>query len=173
MTRPNRVTGGRRRRVPGGVTLSGVCASLLVGAVLAGTGEIIGLATVQDDGSLLIKGRSIELHGVYLPPTERQCRTWIRPVRCASRAALALDFRVSGFVTCYPRARPTGNRTQATCYVDRTGLDTGEDLAAYLIERGWALALPNAPFGYHALERIARAHGRGVWGTPVDAYGEP
>ena len=42
-------------------------------------------------------------------------------------------------------------------------------LAAYLIERGWAMALPGAPFEYHAIERIARSREVGVWGWPVDA----
>lgn len=146
-------------------------AVLLVAAagVAAGPREIVGLAIVQDDGSLLIKGESIELFGIYLPDTGRQCSTRQRPVRCAPRAVLALDFRVRGFVTCEPRGRSAEGKTQAVCHVDRTGLSPGEDLGAYLIQRGWALALPNAPFEYHAMERIARAKALGVWGTAVDA----
>ena len=42
-------------------------------------------------------------------------------------------------------------------------------LGAYLIGEGLALALPNAPFAYHAEEKIARANGRGVWGFQVDS----
>jgi hypothetical protein len=41
---------------------------------------------------------------------------------------------------------------------------------AYLIQRGWALALPTAPFEYHAMERIARANGARRLG---DVAGEP
>ena len=58
--------------------------------------EIEGLAIVRSDGSLLIQEQVVRLHGIYLPPTERQCREWIKPVRCDSRAVLALDFRVKG-----------------------------------------------------------------------------
>ena len=58
---------------------------------------------------------------------------------------------------------------QGVCYVNRGPFDEGEDLAAYLLERGWAVALPNAPFEYHALERIARHNARGVWGFTVDS----
>ena len=47
-------------------------------------------------------------------------------------------------------------------------LDPGEDLSAYLLEQGWAVALPDAPFEYQTLEKIARSRGFGVWGTPVD-----
>jgi endonuclease YncB( thermonuclease family) len=143
---------------------------LVVTSFGASAREIVGLAIVNDDGSLLIKGQTIELHGIYLPPTERQCRDWIRPVRCASRSTLALDFRVRGFVTCQTRGQNAEGRIQATCHVDRTGLSPGEDLGAYLIERGWALAMPNAPFEYHAMERIARTKRLGVWGTSVDSY---
>jgi endonuclease YncB( thermonuclease family) len=53
--------------------------------------------------------------------------------------------------------------------VDRTSFEEGEDLAAYLIRHGWALARPGAPFEYHALERIAREQSAGVWGFSVDA----
>ena len=43
-----------------------------------------------------------------------------------------------------------------------------EDLSAYLLTRGWAVALPDAPFEYSALEKIARQQGIGVWGLAVD-----
>jgi endonuclease YncB( thermonuclease family) len=149
--------------------------TLLIGAtaLAAGPREIVGLAIVQNDGSLLIKGQSIELYGIYLPETSRQCTARERPVRCAPRSTLALDFRVRGFVTCQPRGISDDGRIQAVCYVDRTGLSEGKDLAAYMLENGWALALPGAPFEYHAIERIAHAQRRGVWGTLVDEWRLP
>ncbi len=45
----------------------------------------------------------------------------------------------------------------------------GPDLAAYLLRKGWAAALPGAPFEYQVLERIARTKGLGIWGF---AFGE-
>ena len=33
---------------------------------------------------------------------------------------------------------------------------------------GWAVALPDSPFEYQALEKIARTRSFGVWGMPVD-----
>jgi len=128
-----------------------------------------GPAIVRSDGSMLIKGRAVHLHGIYIPPTGRQCREWIRPVRCDSRAVLALDFRVNGFISCDVVHESEDGSLSATCYADRTTFDPGEDLAAYLIQRGWALALPNAPFEYHALEKIASKRELGVWGYPVDS----
>jgi hypothetical protein len=114
----------------------------------------------------------VHLHGIYIPPTERQCRSWINPVRCDSRAVLALDFRVRGFIRCFVQQENQDGSLDAVCYVDRTPFDPGEDLAAYLIRRGWALALPHAPFEYHALEKIASKRELGVWGYPVDSFSE-
>jgi len=131
--------------------------------------EIVGHAIVRDDGSLLIKEQVVHLDGIYLPPTNRLCRDWIRPVRCDSRVVLALDFKVKGFIRCFPQSENPDGSLNAVCYVNRTGFDPGEDLAAYLLERGWALALPQAPFEYHALEKIAISQEVGVWGYPVDS----
>ena len=125
-------------------------------------------ARVQDDGTLQVGQHLVRLNGIYLPETERTCRTWIRPVRCADRAVLALDFKISGFVHCFPLARLRDGTLDATCYVGRTAFDEGEDLSAYLLRNGWALAVPDAPFEYHALEKIARHRGLGVWGIPAD-----
>jgi endonuclease YncB( thermonuclease family) len=146
-------------------------ALLGLGCLLAGAAagrELHSYAIVQDDGSLLISQTQVHLYGIYIPPTSRYCRTQIRPVRCASRAVLALDFKLQGFVSCEPRTVNSDGSLNAVCFVGRTQFDPGEDLGAYLIERGWALALPDAPFEYHALERIARHNSRGVWGFTVD-----
>lgn len=134
--------------------------------------ELVGHAIVRGDGSLLIKEKVVRLHGVYIPPTERQCRQWIKPVRCDSRAVLALDFRVKGFIRCLPQDELPDGSLSAICYVDRSSFNPGEDLAAYLIQRGWALALPNAPFEYHALEKIAVTRELGVWGFPADSFSD-
>ena len=134
--------------------------------------ELEGLAIVRGDGSLLIKERVVHLHGIYIPPTERQCGAWTTPVRCDSRAVLVLDFRVKGCIRCFVQHENPDGSLDAVCYADRTSFDPGEDLAAYLIERGWALALPSAPFEYYALEKIASRRGVGVWGYSVDSFGE-
>ena len=135
--------------------------------------EFEGHAIVRGDGSLLIKNRVVHLYGIYLPPTNRQCRAWITPIRCDERGVLALDFFVKGFIRCIEQVVRADGSVEATCYRDRSSFDPGTDLAAYLLERGWALALPNAPFEYHALERIARAHELGVWGWQVDSVISP
>jgi endonuclease YncB( thermonuclease family) len=153
-------------------------AALCLGALCLGTlclagapaaADIESYAVVQDDGSLLIRGKTIRLSGVHLPSDATQCRTNIRPVRCASRAALALDFKIQGFVRCRDVRENADGSFDAYCSVNHSRFDDGDDLGAYLIGQGLALATPDAPFAYHAQEKIARANGRGVWGFQVDS----
>lgn len=124
--------------------------------------ELKGYAFIQDDGSIRVRNKTIHLYGIHIPETDRTCRRQIRPVMCASRAALALDFKIgTSFVRCIRHATHSDRSITATCEVD------DEDLSAYLLERGWAVALPDAPIEYQTLERIARSRKLGVWGFPV------
>jgi endonuclease YncB( thermonuclease family) len=125
--------------------------------------EISSFAFVQEDGSLKVAGYLIHLYGIYIPPTEQACSTFIRPIPCGPRASLALDFKISGdFVHCQPRAtNPDGSLT-ASC---RSG---NEDLSEWMLQSGWAVALPDAPFEYFTMERIAHSRGIGIWGIPID-----
>jgi len=143
---------------------------LLLAAVLCGAAgaaaQTSGLAIVQNDGSLRIKGRTVHLWGIHVPATYDDCRTSERPPKCGSRAALALEFEIDGFVHCEEKHRRADGSVEAVCHADRTHFDEGTDLAAYLLARGWAVARPDAPIEYQTLERIARETGLGVWGLP-------
>ncbi len=138
------------------------------GPALAQAGE---LAFVQPDGTLKLGNRRIRLYGIYLPPTDRFCRTFLRPPRCASRAVLELDRMIHGFVWCEPVLRNRDGTLSAVCRVRRNDSRRGSraDLAAELLRQGWAVALPGAPIEYVTLERIAQVHNRGVWGFQVDS----
>jgi endonuclease YncB( thermonuclease family) len=127
----------------------------------AGAADLSGFVFMQDDGTLHLKGRTIHLFGIYIPPTAEDCYTFIRPPPCAPRAVLALEFHFGNdFLRCdITDRRPDGTLT-ARCRSD------DEDLSAWMLRQGWAVALPDAPFEYHALEKIARAQGRGIWGLP-------
>lgn len=125
--------------------------------------EISSFAFVREDGALSISGYLIYLYGIYIPPTDQTCYPFVRPIRCGSRAALALEFKISGdFIRCQPRFSNPDGSLVASC---RSGDD---DLSEWMLQRGWALALPDAPFSYTALERIAQARGLGIWGIPVE-----
>ena len=136
-------------------------------AMPASAARIHSFAFVRSDGSLDIKGRTYRLYGIHIPQTGRSCGRTLRPARCGSRAALALDFKIQRFVTCQILSRNRDRSLNAVCWAGEV------DLAAYLLHQGWALALPGAPFSYVALERIARAQNRGLWGFQADSITIP
>jgi endonuclease YncB( thermonuclease family) len=135
----------------------------------AATNEIIGAAAVRADGTLRVGRHLIRLYGVYIPTTGQQCRTFLSPVYCGNRAAVALNYRIQGFVVCRAVSRNVDGSLNAFCSVDRTFYSDGEDLGAYLIGRGLALAGPYAPFEYVAIERIAQTRLLGIWNFPADS----
>lgn len=125
-------------------------------------------AVVRDDATLLIQGRVVRLWGIYIPDSSQFCDTAFRPPNCGTRAATALEFKIQGFVTCQEVAKYSDGSIGAVCWNRRSKFRQGEDLGAYLIRQGLALAGPDAPFEYQALEKIAAANGAGVWGFQVD-----
>ena len=131
--------------------------------------DIVSYAIVQDDATLRVRGQTIRLYGVYVVDMRPFCDSVFRPARCQTRAAVALASRIQGFVRCVPQVEYDDRSIGAFCSVKGTGTPNREiDLGAYLIEQGWAAALPEAPFAYHTLEKIAKVNGRGVWGFQAD-----
>jgi len=144
--------------------LVGTLLAALLGAMLwlpatGSAANLVNYANVRADASLLVGSQVVRLFGIHVPDTARTCRTNIRPVRCGSQAMLALDFKIRGFVHCEPLRRHRDRSVTAWCQNRST------DLAAYLLERGWAVALPGAPYKYRVMEKIARARRMGVWGN--------
>ena len=130
--------------------------------------KLTSYAFVNDDGTLRIKKKTIHLYGIHIPKTSNNCRTNQNPPVCGQRAALALEFKIQSFVSCeITSENPNGSLT-GLCHVNYSKFDEGEDLSAYLLERGWAAALPDAPIEYQTLEKIARSRGWGVWGIAID-----
>jgi endonuclease YncB( thermonuclease family) len=125
-------------------------------------------AFVNEDATLRISGRTVHLYGVHIPYTGRTCKFFFNPPLCGSRAAVALKFKIQGFVYCEITGVNQDRSVIALCRVNRTAFHEGYDLSAYLLEQGWALALPDAPFEYYALEKVAQHRHQGLWGFTVD-----
>ncbi|MGV3742727.1 MAG: thermonuclease family protein [Burkholderiaceae bacterium] len=156
-----------RRGKPSVRRLLAAC-SLMALQALCAAQEISSFAFIQQDGSLRVAGRHVYLYGIYIPPTDQTCYTFIRPAPCGPRAVLALEFKISGdFVHCIPRTENADGSIVASCSLDN------EDLSMWMLQRGWAVARPDAPFEYAALERIAQAKGIGIWGIPIDTFPHP
>jgi endonuclease YncB( thermonuclease family) len=152
-----------RKTLFAALAASAVWAAVANLPLAAAQSEISSFASVQEDGSLKMSGSLVRLFGIYIPPTDQTCSTFIRPMPCGTRASLALEFKISGaFVHCLPRATNPDDSITASCTMDR------EDLSAWMLQRGWAVALPDAPFEYRTLEKIAQSRGIGIWGIPVE-----
>ncbi len=109
-----------------------------------------------------MSGQKIWLYGIFIPLNDRTCRTYQIPIKCGQRSLLALEFKIgSSFVSCEKKEEREDGSITAVCRVK------GEDLSAWMLQEGWAIALPEAPFEYKALEEIARQHYRGIWGIII------
>lgn len=133
----------------------------------AGAADFDSFAFVNDDGTLSIRNATIHLYGILIPPTDQDCHTFVRPVSCGPRAVIALKFDIgTNFVHCNTKSqRPDGSYV-AVC---RAG---GRNLSEWLLQQGWAAALPDAPYEYQVLEKIARGRGLGIWGLSVHRRGD-
>ena len=123
----------------------------------AARADIVGPASVIDGDTIEIHGQTIRLHGIDAPESDQTCvaeSQW----RCGQRAAFALDRKIGGReVTCAERDRNQDGLVVAVC---RAG---GEDLNAWLVYEGWALAYRKSSTEYVSEEQAARASRRGVW----------
>ena len=71
-----------------------VLAGLLVALIwMPAASAKVSYANVRSDATILVGSRLVRLYGIYIPPTGRTCRSTIRPAKCGSNAALALDFK--------------------------------------------------------------------------------
>ena len=126
------------------------------------TGTVLsGPVTVIDGDTLDLDGHRIRLHGVDAFERDQMCGTGASAWPCGRIAAQTLTRRLDGrTVTCEPLDTDRYGRTVARC---RTG---GEDVAAFLVDRGLAVAYSRYSDDYVAAEDHARAAGIGVWRDP-------
>ena len=148
--------------------LSFLLLAILLHSPLAFSETLASYAFVNEDGTLRIKRKNIHLYGIHIPATSKNCRTSQQPPICGDRAALALEFKIKSFIRCEIINKNSDGSLTGRCFANYSSFEEGEDLSAYLLERGWAVALPDAPIEYHTLEKIARSRGMGVWGIAID-----
>jgi len=120
---------------------------------------LVGVASVIDGDTIEIHGQRIRLEGIDAPEAAQLCmdeggRQW----RCGQKAALALADRIgSRPVACEPTGRDRYRRTLAIC---RVGDD---DLNAWMVRHGWALAYRRYSTMYVPAEDTARANRLNLW----------
>lgn len=116
---------------------------------------VSGPATVIDGATLDLGGRRLRLYGIDAPDLDQTCSDGHeRDYACGRAAAAALTARIGGeSVTCELREADG----TALCRYD------GEDLAAWMVTNGYAIADRSAPAAYEAQDRRAWGRRVGLW----------
>ncbi len=121
--------------------------------------SIVGQASVIDGDTIEIRGARIRLEGIDAPEAAQSCLTaqgtsW----PCGRRAAFALADRIAQTpVSCEQTGQDRYRRILARCSVG------GEDLGAFMVGQGWALAYRRYSERYIAHEESAARAKRGKW----------
>ncbi|GJD42838.1 hypothetical protein AFCDBAGC_0680 [Methylobacterium cerastii] len=137
-----------------------VAISLASGGAAAGAAEaIVGRASVTDGDTVVIHGTRIRLHGIDAPESAQLCQDVAgKSYRCGQTAALALSDRIGEApISCEPRDTDRYGRTVAIC---RKG---AEDLNAWMVAQGHAVAYRRYATDYVEAEATAKAAKHGIW----------
>ncbi|MFK5599925.1 thermonuclease family protein [Methylobacterium sp. HMF5984] len=120
---------------------------------------IVGRASVTDGDTVVIHGTRIRLHGIDAPESAQICQDAAgKDYRCGQVAALALsDLIGEAPIACEPRDTDRYGRTVAVC---RKG---AEDLNAWMVAQGHAIAYRRYSTDYVEAEATAKAVKRGIW----------
>jgi len=132
---------------------------IVLTATAAGGINLAGRATVVEGDVIEIHGQRIRLFGIDAPEVGQHCEAADgRAYRCGQQAALALaDHIRQQTVICEPRDTDRYGQIVAVCRVG------GEDLNAWLVSQGWALAYRHYSTDYVGEEAAARIAKRGIW----------
>ena len=120
--------------------------------------DVSGHARVIDGDTLEISGTRTRLFGIDAPELGQRCQAegelWI----CGGLARLRLEERIFGrTVACEKKDRDRYGRIVAVCRAD------GEDLNAWMVSEGWALAYRQYSQAYVDEEARAKAARLGIW----------
>lgn len=121
--------------------------------------DLTGVPRVVDGDTLTIGATKIRLEGIDAPETEQIClnKDGVRWT-CGIDARNQLAARIIGReVKCTPSGVDAYKRTLATCTL------AGENLNAWMVQEGWALAYVKYSYAYRRAEEDARFHQRGLW----------
>lgn len=133
-----------------------VLGSLLGSAVKAE--ELTGRASVIDGDTIEIRGERLRLEGIDAFESKQTCDLKGKAWSCGQRAALTLADKLgTRSVRCAWEKRDRYRRALATCYLGP------ENVNAWLVREGWAMAFRRYSEAYVKDEDTARLAKRGAW----------
>lgn len=128
-------------------------------SLLAQAADLVGVPRVVDGDTLAISSTKVRLEGIDAPETDQICLNangmhWA----CGIDARDELAVHVGGReIRCSSSGVDAYKRTLATCYLG------DEDLNAWMVQQGWALAYVQYSSAYRRVEEDARTNQRGLW----------
>jgi endonuclease YncB( thermonuclease family) len=126
---------------------------------LAQAADLSGVPRVVDGDTLAIGATKVRLEGIDAPETDQICLNangmhWTCGIDARDELAAHIGGRA---ISCSPKGRDAYKRTLAICSL------AGEDLNAWMVRQGWALAYVQYSSAYRKFEDDARANQRGLW----------
>jgi endonuclease YncB( thermonuclease family) len=120
--------------------------------------DITGTASVIDGDTIEIHGQRIRFHGIDAPESRQTCVAGGEIWRCGQQASLALsEFIGRSPVVCQEQGKDRYGRIIGACSV------RGEDVEAWMVLNGWAMAYRKYSLDYANQEQTARDTRRGIW----------
>jgi endonuclease YncB( thermonuclease family) len=126
---------------------------------LAQAADLSGVPRIVDGDTLAIGATKVRLEGIDAPETDQVCLNangahWA----CGIDARDQLAAHIAGReINCTSSGTDVYRRTLAICHL------ANEDLNAWLVQQGWALAYVKYSSAYRQVEEDARANQRGLW----------
>ena len=131
---------------------------LLASPAAIGAEVMAGRAFVIDGDTIEIHGQRIRLHGIDAPESGQSCTVLGKRSRCGREAAIALSNKIGNHaVQCEKKDIDRYKRIVAVC---RAG---GENLNAWMVGEGWALAYRRYSPDYIMQEDNASRSKVGIW----------
>jgi endonuclease YncB( thermonuclease family) len=126
---------------------------------IAQAADLSGVPRIVDGDTLAIGVTKVRLEGIDAPETDQVClnangNRW----SCGIDARDQLAAHIAGRdIKCSSHGTDAYQRTLATCYL------ADEDLNAWLVQQGWALAYVKYLSAYRQVQEDARVNQRGLW----------
>ena len=119
---------------------------------------LVGIATIIDGDTIMIKGQRIRLYGIDAPESRQFCKKHKKFYRCGQQATLALSKKIfQRTVQCEQRAIDRYRRIVAVCKLNNI------DLNGWMVRQGWAVAYRKYSMDYVYEERAAKKAKNGIW----------